>query len=181
MGGLPVLNEDLVNLPNWLVLKLRIEGEEALGSPTSSCSPTATSTTSATRSARAALPRPGGSRDDARSSRFVSMAHGHQAAIEWTLTPENWSGGSRSSALDGRVTNRGVARYRELEGRHLEPVSPRTFGPDVIALMVRTRQSRIHVAEAARTRVFSGEQPVDGAAQPPPDARTTSSRSSPST
>jgi trehalose/maltose hydrolase-like predicted phosphorylase len=31
MGGRPVLNEDLVNLPNWLVLKLRIEGEEAIG------------------------------------------------------------------------------------------------------------------------------------------------------
>src|SRR5665809_156455 len=30
MGGRPVLNEDLVNLPNWLVLKLRIEGEEAI-------------------------------------------------------------------------------------------------------------------------------------------------------
>jgi hypothetical protein len=31
MGGRPVLNEDLVNLPNWLVLKLRIDGEEAIG------------------------------------------------------------------------------------------------------------------------------------------------------
>src|SRR5271165_3084391 len=30
LGGLPVLNEDLVNLPNWLVLKLRIDGDEAL-------------------------------------------------------------------------------------------------------------------------------------------------------
>ena len=30
MGGHPVLNEDLVNLPNWLVLKLRIDGEEIL-------------------------------------------------------------------------------------------------------------------------------------------------------
>ena len=30
MGGRPVLNEDLVNLPNWLVLKLRIEGEDAI-------------------------------------------------------------------------------------------------------------------------------------------------------
>src|SRR5262245_53419126 len=29
LGGVPVLNEDLVKLPNWLVLKLRIEGEEA--------------------------------------------------------------------------------------------------------------------------------------------------------
>src|SRR3712207_6693202 len=31
MAGVPVLNEDLVNLPNWLLLELRIEGEEALG------------------------------------------------------------------------------------------------------------------------------------------------------
>jgi trehalose/maltose hydrolase-like predicted phosphorylase len=31
MGERPVLNEDLVNLPNWLVLKLLIEGEEAIG------------------------------------------------------------------------------------------------------------------------------------------------------
>jgi trehalose/maltose hydrolase-like predicted phosphorylase len=30
LSGLPVLNEDLVNLPNWLVLQLRIEGEDAI-------------------------------------------------------------------------------------------------------------------------------------------------------
>ena len=30
LGGRPVLNEDLVNLPNWLVLKLRIEGADAI-------------------------------------------------------------------------------------------------------------------------------------------------------
>src|SRR5664280_2897628 len=28
LGGHPVINEDLVNLPNWLVLKLRIEGDD---------------------------------------------------------------------------------------------------------------------------------------------------------
>ena len=30
LGGLPVLNEDLVNLPNWLVLQVRVEGEDAI-------------------------------------------------------------------------------------------------------------------------------------------------------
>jgi hypothetical protein len=45
------------------------------------------------------------------------------------LTPENWSGRVEVvSALDGRVTNDGVARYGQLEGRHLDPVGPRTFG-----------------------------------------------------
>jgi trehalose/maltose hydrolase-like predicted phosphorylase len=77
------------------------------------------------------------------------------------LTPENWSGRVEViSGLDGRVTNQMVARYRELAGRHLDPVSPRTFGPETIALKVRTRQSNIYVAQAARTRVFRGGEPV---------------------
>jgi trehalose/maltose hydrolase-like predicted phosphorylase len=91
------------------------------------------------------------------TERFVSMADMHQAAMFWTVTPENLSGRVQVlSALDGRVTNRRVARYRQLEGRHLDPVSPRTFGPEIIALEVRTRQSRIYVAQAARTRVYRG-------------------------
>src|SRR5918995_3588258 len=31
LAGRPIVNEDLVNLPNWLVLKLMIEGEEPIG------------------------------------------------------------------------------------------------------------------------------------------------------
>ena len=99
-----------------------------------------------------------------RSRRFVSMAHSHQAAIEFTFTPENWSGRAEVvSALDGRVTNQMVERYQELEGRHLDPVSPRTFGQETIALKSKTRQSNIYIAEAARTWVFqAGEQvPVE--------------------
>ena len=30
LSSVPVLNEDLVNMPNWLVLQLRIEGGEAI-------------------------------------------------------------------------------------------------------------------------------------------------------
>ena len=96
-----------------------------------------------------------------RSRRFVSMADMHQAGIEWTLTPENWSGRVEVvSALDGRVTNQGVARYRQLEGRHLDPVSRGRSGPDVIALKAQTRQSSLEVAEAARTRVYRGGEQV---------------------
>ena len=87
------------------------------------------------------------------------MADPHLAGIEWTLTPRNWSGRVEViSAIDGRVTNHGVARYRELEGRRLDPVSPRTFGAEVIALKAETRQSNIYVSQAARTRVFRGSE-----------------------
>src|SRR3954447_11276757 len=117
LGGLPVLNEDLVNLPNWLVLKLRIEGADAvrladvdllsyrheldIRHPT------------VIRELR--LRDHAGRETTLRSRRFVSMADVHHAGIEWTLTPENWSGRvDVVSALDGRVTNSGVARYEQL-------------------------------------------------------------------
>src|ERR1039457_6888876 len=164
MGGRPVLNEDLVNLPNWLVLKLLIEGEEAIGFDNVEL----LSYRHELDVRNAVVMRKVHFRDRAgrettlRSRRFVSMAHVHQAGIEWTVTPENWSGSVELiTALDGRVTNRGVARYRELEGRHLDPVYPRTFGAEVIALKVQTRQSNLYVAEAARTRAYRGEDLIE--------------------
>lgn len=157
LGGLPVLNEDLVNLPNWLVLKLRIEGEAAIRLADVEL----LSYRHEYDIRHPTLVRELRFRDHAgrettlRSRRFVSMADVHHAGLEWTLTPENWSGRVEIvSALDGRVTNRGVARYQQLEGRHLDPVSPRTFGSEVIALKVQTRQSNLYVSEAARNRVF---------------------------
>ena len=164
MAGVPVLNEDLVNLPNWLLLELRIEGEEAIEVNNVEI----LSYRQEYDVRNAVLKRNQRFRDRAgrettlETQRFVSMADMHQAAMQWTITAENWSGKVEMiSALDGRVTNRGVARYRQLEGRHLEPVSPRTYGPEIIALEARTRQSRIFVAEAARTRVYGEHEQLD--------------------
>jgi trehalose/maltose hydrolase-like predicted phosphorylase len=166
MAGVPVLNEDLVNLPNWLLLEMRIEGEEAVRVNNVEI----LSYRQEYDVRNALLKRNQRFRDRAgrettlETQRFVSMADMHQAAMEWKITPENWSGTVEMiTALDGRVTNRGVARYRQLEGRHLDPVFPRTFGPEVIALEARTRQSRIYVAEAARTRVYRGDKQLDAA------------------
>ena len=164
MGGRPVLNEDLVNLPNWLVLKLKIEGEDAirLGNVELLRYRHAYDIGTAMVIRELCFRDRAGRETSLRSRRFASMAHSHQAAIEWTLTAENWSGSVELvSAIDGRVTNAGVARYQTLEGRHLDPVSPRTFGPEVIALKVETRQSNLYVAQAARTRVFRGSEQHD--------------------
>ncbi len=157
MGGRPVLNEDLVNLPNWLVLKLRLEGDDAvtLGNVDVLEYRHEYDARLALVSRTLRFRDRAGRETTLHSRRFVSMAHMHQAGIEWTVTPQNWSGRLQVvSALDGRVTNLGVARYRALAGRHLDPVSPRTFGLEVIALEAKTRQSDMLVAEAARTRMF---------------------------
>ena len=164
MAGRPVLNEDLVNLPNWLALKLRIDGDAELidfENVEILDYHHELDIRNATLIRNMRFRDSAGRETTSESRRIVSMADMHQAGIEWTITPENWSGHLEViTALDGRVTNSGVARYEQLEGRHLDPVSPRTFGPEVIALEVRTRQSRIYVAEAARTRIYdeSGEK-----------------------
>jgi trehalose/maltose hydrolase-like predicted phosphorylase len=161
MGGHPVLNEDLVNLPNWLVLKLRIDGEEILRLENLDV----LSYRHALDVRDAVVIRELRFRDRMgrqtrlESRRFVSMNRMHQAALAWRLTAENWSGRVEVVAgLDGRVLNQGVARYRQLEGRHLDPQGPRLSGSDVIALKARTRHSRIEVAVAARARVYGGEE-----------------------
>ncbi|HTX31752.1 MAG TPA: glycosyl hydrolase family 65 protein [Solirubrobacteraceae bacterium] len=163
LGGVPVLNEDLVNLPNWLVLKLRIQGDDAihLGDVELLDYRHELDLRRAVTSRSVRLRDGAGREIQLSSRRFVSMAQPNGAGIEWTLTACNWSGWVELvSAIDGRVTNRGVPRYLELEGRHLNPVSPRTFGPDVIALKVETRQSGTYISQAARTRVFAGQQSV---------------------
>ncbi len=162
MGGRPVLNEDLVNLPNWLVLKLRIGGDEPINLKNVELLSYRHEVDfrNATVKRRLRFRDRRGRETTLASRRFVSMADMHQAALEWTITAENWSGSVEViTALDARVLNQGVTRYRELEGRHLHPVTSRTPCPDAISLIAQTRQSHIYVAEAARTRVYrdSGE------------------------
>jgi trehalose/maltose hydrolase-like predicted phosphorylase len=163
LGGLPVLNEDLVNLPNWLVLQLRIEGGDVirLADVDLLGYRHELDIRFATVSRHLSFRDHEGRETTLDSRRFVSMADPHHGGIEWTLVPENWSGRAEVvTAIDGRVSNAGVARYRELEGRHLNPVAPRTLGPEVIALKAETRQSNLYISQAARTRVFRGDRPV---------------------
>jgi trehalose/maltose hydrolase-like predicted phosphorylase len=161
LSSVPVLNEDLVNMPNWLVLQLRIERGEAirLADVDLLGYRHELDIRYATVVRHVRFRDLSGRETTLHSRRFVSMGDPHHAGIEWTLVPENWSGRVEVvTAIDGRVSNGGVARYRQLEGRHLNPVSPRTFGPEVVALKAQTRQSNLYISHAARTRVFAADQ-----------------------
>ena len=163
LGGLPVLNEDLVNLPNWLVLQVRIEGGDAirLADVELLAYRHELDIRFATVIRHLVFRDQEGRETALHSRRFVSMADAHHGGIEWTLVPGNWSGRVEMvTAIDGRVSNAGVARYQQLEARHLNPVGPRTLGSEVIALKAETRQSNLYVSHAARTRVFRADQPV---------------------
>jgi beta-phosphoglucomutase family hydrolase len=164
-----VENEDLVNFPNWLALSFRIGDGEWFDARRCRL-----------RSYRQELDlRRGvlvrtlrfedadGRRSALAERRLVSMNDRHVAALEVRLTAENWSAPvTIRSGLDGRVVNAGAQLYRRFENAHLVPISTEVVGDDGVCLVVRTRQSGIHVAEAARTQVFIGGARVDGARHP---------------
>ncbi len=165
IAGRIVENEDLVNLPNWLPLQFRNSG----GSWFSPDEMEILSYHQELNIKQGVLHRRVHFRDDEGretrvfSRRLVSMADMHAAAQEVTVVPVNWSGVLEFRvALDGRVTNSGVARYRELRSRHLEPVEARALDENAILLKVRTNQSKLVIAQAARVAVFRGkvQEPV---------------------
>ncbi|MET4698943.1 trehalose/maltose hydrolase-like predicted phosphorylase [Constrictibacter sp. MBR-5] len=157
VAGRVIENEDLVNLPNWLPLTFRPEGGDWLNL----LAVEVLSYRQELDLKQGVLKRAMRLRDRTgrettlESRRLVHMGAPHLAAIEWTLTPENWSGRVEVlSALDGRVINAGVPRYRQLNGKHLVPLASREIGEDGVLLLAETSQSHIRIAEAARTQVF---------------------------
>jgi trehalose/maltose hydrolase-like predicted phosphorylase len=158
-----VENEDLVNWPNWLCLTFRPAGGDWLDAGASKLLEfhQELDLKVGTLERRLRVEDREGRITALTSRRFVHMAHPHLAGLHWTLTQENWSGRLEvRSALDGNVTNSGVERYRELNGRHLELLESGEAGEDTVCLVVRASQSRIEMAQAARTRVYDGESEV---------------------
>ncbi len=159
IAGRVVENEDLVNLPNWLALEFRIAGEDWFDTRTVKL----LSYRQELDLRRGMLLRSirfeddQGRRSTLSERRLVSMAAMHLAALELTLTAENWSGRvTVRSAIDGRVVNAGAKLYRMFSNKHLEAGAREPIGEDSVILEARTCQSRLRVALAARTRAFVG-------------------------
>ncbi|MDQ0785158.1 glycoside hydrolase family 65 protein [Streptomyces sp. B3I8] len=153
VAGRRVENEDLVNLPDWLPLRLRPAGGDWLTPDTATVLDHRLTlhldSGLLARHTRYAL---GGGRTlDVRQQRLVSMADAHLAALRTELTAEGAGLALEvESALDGGVTNSGVPRYRDLDGRHLTHVHTGTTTPDTAWLRCRTRTSDVRIGMAAR-------------------------------
>ncbi len=157
ISGRMVENEDLVNFPNWLPLNFKPEGGKWFNLKDVEI-----------LSYRKELHiREGmlewevkfkdseGRITTLISYRFVHIREMHLAAIKMIIRPENWSGKIQiRSALDGTVVNKGVERYKALRGDHLIARDGGPVGDDGIWLKVETKQSRIRMSQAARTRLY---------------------------
>jgi alpha,alpha-trehalase len=170
IDGRKVQNESLVNVPNWLPLTFRAGDEREWFDLAKMKVLEYVEELDVRRGImiRNVLFEDGQGRVTRLAQRrFAHMSLPHLGGLETALTAENWSGRvTFLSALDGRVTNSGVAAYRQFNGVHLVPEqddAESATQPDTVHLSVRTIESKIRIAEAARTRVFRNGREV----QPP--------------
>ena len=152
LGGQPVLNEDLVNLPNWLVLMLRIEGEDAirLADVVLLSYRHELDIRNATLVRQLRFRDGGGRETKLKSRRFVSMADVHHAGIEWTLVPGELVGPGRG--------NFGARRPGEQPRRRAVPAARRPPSRPRFPTNIRARG---HRAEGRNPAVESVHQPGD--------------------
>ena len=164
VGDRDVENEDLVNMPNWLPLTFRIDD----GDWFSIDAVELLSFRQELDLRAGVLHRKLRFCDDAgritcwNERRIVSMARPNLGALCVELVAENWSGDvTARTGLDGGVINDNVERYRDLESRHLETLEVREAGRKCMLLRTRTRQSRLSVAQAARTQIFVDDEELE--------------------
>jgi trehalose/maltose hydrolase-like predicted phosphorylase/beta-phosphoglucomutase-like phosphatase (HAD superfamily) len=157
IAGRTVLNEDLVNVPNWLPLRFRVAGGAWFDVQQADVLEHRfeLDMRHGTLVRQLRWQDPEGRRTSVVQRRLVSMKDEHLAGLETTFTAENWSGTLEvRSGLDGRVINAGVKRYRDLNGRHLVVLGQAEVDKETIDLQVETTQSHVRIALAARTRLL---------------------------
>ncbi|MFJ4468291.1 glycoside hydrolase family 65 protein [Streptomyces sp. NPDC089424] len=153
VAGRRVENEDMVNLPNWLQLRFRLRGRPWLTPDTATVLEHRLmlhlSSGVLERLTRFGLGN--GRALTVRQQRLVHMGDPHLAALRTEFTADGFSGELHVEAgLDGGVRNAGVARYRDLDGRHLTHEHAGTAEHDTVWLRCRTRTSDIRVGMASR-------------------------------
>lgn len=161
IAGHSVTNESLVNLPNWLPVTFRF-GE---GAWFDIANTELLSYQQSLDMRNAVLTRRFRFRDETGHTttiverRIVAMHQPHAAALQLTLTAENWSGPVEfRSCLDAGVGNNLVDRYRDLSSTHLAVSDTCAISTNSVLLSAVTTQSHIGIAIAARTTAWAEHQ-----------------------
>lgn len=157
IAGRIIENEDLVNIPNWLCLNFRIHQEEWFQVKDVQI----LFYSQYLNIKKGVLNRTLRFRDKKNRETILlqqSFVHGnlmHRAALRTIITPLNWHGKIEiCSALEGRVTNLGVKRYRDLGNAHLDLIDSKHLSENGMVLKVRTNKSCLNIAMGVRTEAL---------------------------
>jgi trehalose/maltose hydrolase-like predicted phosphorylase len=156
VGGVEISNESMVNLPNWLVLRFRVDDGDwfALGDDSLLEQRLELDLRRGVLTRHLTVATPAGWSLAVTQRRFVHLVSPQLAALETTFLAEGGSGRlTVVSGIDTGVRNQGIERYRDLADRHLDLEVRDEVDDETVVVVASTTQSRIRLAEAARTRV----------------------------
>jgi beta-phosphoglucomutase family hydrolase len=156
VAGREVEDEHLVNVPNWLVLDLRIGHGRwwSAGGLHVTDERRELDLRHGVLTRTATLTDADGRRLRLTQRRLAAMDHPHLAALETTLAADGWSGPvTVRSGIDAGITNSNVAEYAALANRHLSDIAAWDAAADILVVVAETTQSRVRIATAARTTV----------------------------
>jgi trehalose/maltose hydrolase-like predicted phosphorylase len=163
MSGRVIYNEDLVNCPNWLLVTFKVDNGDWINP----AKETILSYAQELDIKRGILSYRWRIKDETGKitsldvKRIVHIINRHTLALSYSITPENYSGTIwLRSGLDGSVENTGVARYRELNTKHLFPRAMGRVKNEGIFLSVTTKPGAIDIALSAAARVFLGNKEI---------------------
>ncbi len=162
VGGKRIYNNDFVNCPNWTLIEFAIGRSDYI-------SPLKMEILSYRHNlnlkeggmTRTIVCKDGLGRITLiHSRRVASMADPHLCAVKFDITPVNYNDTIHiRSVLDGTVINDNVPRYRQLNSKHLSPVSQSKTG-NGIYLHVQTSRSGYQVVMRAKTAMYKGGKSI---------------------
>ena len=163
IAGRTVTHENIVNCPNWIFLTFKIGNSDwfypSISGIISYYQELDIREGILTRRIR--FKNRKGQRTLIETNRIVHMADPHFGAIRYVIVPENYSEWIKvRTMLDGSVLNSGVERYRQLNSKHWKSHSLERFSRNGVYLSMKTNQSNIEVAEAAKIRIFAGKKEI---------------------
>lgn len=166
VGGVAMPDEEMVNAPNWLPVRIRLGGDDWFGlDPLENTDLLEFHQELDVRhgilTRSVAVRDPFGRVTEVRSDRFVSQATPRLAALRVSILPANWSGPvTVRTGIDGRVANSNVPGHSPGTHRHLRPTVLREQAPDTVLLEAETKRSNVRIATAARTTARLGESEI---------------------
>jgi alpha,alpha-trehalase len=163
VAGETIENEDFVNWPNWLPFNFMPEGGEWFAlDKVEIINYRQVLNLREGLLERVILFRDNEYREtEIISKRIIHIDDAHKGAIQWLITPKNWSGRIIiRNAIDGTVINNGVKRYSSLNQQHLEPFATGHVGKTGIYHTTSTRQSRIRMAIASKMNVYTNGKEI---------------------
>ena len=152
-----IYNNDFVNCPNWLLIELKIGDSEYINPLQMELIyyKHDLNMKDAVVSREIVFKDKKGRTTSIKSKRIASMDNPHYGAIKFDIIPKNYSEKiTIKSTLDGDISNYGVPRYRELNSKHLAPISVgRENGQ--IYLHMQTNVSKVRIYLTAKHFIYA--------------------------